>query len=213
MSPATARHNSPMDAAAPRTLSAGEVRLWLLVVAAAVVASESWGVAGAIAAALLACLVGTTASDRAPWPVTVAALGTAGAGVIHFAVATPHVHEWWGFGAFFIASGWAQLVWSGLAPRRDDPRLLWLGLAGNLIVVLVWAQSRTWGLPFGPEAGEAQAIGAPDLVATALEFAAAAACAGALARKTRPLGRLALPVGAAALAVTAYGLAAAAGAH
>src|SRR5689334_17438995 len=128
------RHTSPVDAVDTRTLSAGDVRLWLLVVATAVVASERWGVAGAVAAALLATLVGAAASDRAPAFTSAAALATAGAAAIHFAVATPHVREWWGFGAFFVAAGWAQLGWSALAPRRGDQRLLWVGLAGNLVV-------------------------------------------------------------------------------
>jgi hypothetical protein len=194
-------------------LSPRDIRLGVLVVATAVVASESWGVAGGIGAALLATLVAASGPDRAPATVTVAALGTAGAAAIHFAVATPHVHEWWGFGAFFIASGWAQLGWAALAPRRSGRPFLWTGLAGNLAVVVVWAVSRTWGLPFGPDPGEAEAIGAPDVVATALESVAATACLAALWRTTPPAGRLRLVLGAAALATTAYGLATAAGAH
>lgn len=202
------RHTSSVDAVETRTLSAGEVRLWLLVVATAVVASERWGVAGAVAAAFLAALIGSSASDRTSWLVSTAALGTAGAGVIHFAVATPHVREWWGFGVFFVVSGWAQLAWSAVAPRRSDPRLsLWVGLTGNLVVVAVWAVSRTRGLPFGPEPDQAESIGAPDLVATALEIVAAAACLGALLRTMNPLARARLPLGAAAVAITAYGLA------
>jgi hypothetical protein len=205
------RHTSSVDAVDTRTLSAGDVRLWLVVVATAVVASERWGVAGAVAAALLATLVGAAASDRAPAFASAAALATAGAAAIHFAVATPHAREWWGFGAFFIAAGWAQLGWSALAPRRADQRLLWVGLAGNLLVVAVWAVSRTRGLPFGPEPGAAEAIGTPDLVATALEVVAAAACLGGLVRAPDPLGRLRLPLAAAAFAITAYGLATASG--
>jgi hypothetical protein len=180
----------------------------LLVVAAAIVASERWGAAGAVAAALLAALVGATSRDPPPWPVSAAAVATAGAGVIHFAVAAPHVREWWGFGVFFIASGWVQLGWSALTPRRGGVRsLLWIGLAGNLVVVAVWAVSRTRGLPFGPDPGETEAIGAPDLVATTLEVVAAAACVVALLGRAGPLGRMRLPLLAAAVAITAYALA------
>jgi hypothetical protein len=207
------RHTSLVDATASKTLSPGEVRLWVLVVATAVVASESWGVAGAVVGGVLAALVGVTASELAPATLTAAALGTAGAGAVHLAVATPHVHEWWGYGAFFVACGWVQLAWAAIAPRRVERRLLWVGLAGNLVVVLVWAVSRIWGLPLGPAPGEAEAIGAPDVVATVLESVAAAACLAALWRTTPPAGRLRLVLGGAALAVTAYGLAAAAGAH
>ena len=202
-----------MDALGARTLPAADVRLWLLVVAAAVAASEQWGAAGAVTAALLAGLVGAVASDRAPWLVATAAFGTAGAGAIHLAVATPHLRDWWGFGAFFIASGWVQLAWSAVAPRQADRRLLWVGLSGNLVVVAVWVVSRAWGLPFGPGPGEAEAVAAPDLAATALESVAAVACLGALWRTTPPAGRLRLVLGAAALAATTYGLTAAVGAH
>jgi len=168
-------------------------------------------VAGAAAAALLAALVAATASEQASWTVAVAALATAGAGAVHFAVAAPHVREWWGFGAFFIASGWAQLLWSAMTPRNADRRLLRIGLAGNLAVVAVWIVSRTSGLPFGPDAGEAEAMGASDLVATALELVAAAACGAALVRSAPARTRLRLPLAAGAVAAVAYGIAAAGG--
>jgi hypothetical protein len=132
---------------------------------------------------------------------------------VHLAVATPHLREWWGFGVFFVASGCGQLGWSAVAPRRGDRRLLVVGLTGNLAVVAVWAVSRSWGLPFGPEPGEAEAFGAPDLVATALECVAAAACAGGLVRGGAPLGWRRYPLAAIAVAATAYGLTTAIGAH
>ena len=44
-----------------------------------------------------------------------------------------------------------------------------VGAAGNAAVVLVWAVSRTAGLPIGPEVWHPEAISALDVVATALE--------------------------------------------
>ncbi len=47
-------------------------------------------------------------------------------------------------------------------------------LVGAVVVsavpLLVWAVSRTTGLPFGPEAGEPEAIGVADVMACALEL-------------------------------------------
>ena len=187
--------------------------LWVLLAATAIVASEEWGAVGAGAAAAGAAAVATVRARAAPWPVALAALCTAGAAVIHFAVASPHFREWWGFGVFFFVSGWLQLAWSALAPRSVDRRLLWVGLAGNLVVVAVWVVSRTTGLPFGPDPGEAEAIGSADLVSTTLEVIAAAGCAVALVAETRPAGTTRWLVAAAVAATTAYALLAVGGAH
>ena len=51
---------------------------------------------------------------------------------------------------------WAQLIWPAVllwrASRLETSRLwLWLGLAGNAIVIAVYVASRTVGLPFGPD--------------------------------------------------------------
>ena len=194
-------------------VSARQAWVALLVVVAAVVSSEDWGVAGALAAAAAAAGVALAWTERAPPAVLAAALATAGAACVHFAVVLEHLREWWGFGAFFLVCGWAQLVWAALAPRRRDTRLLWVGLAGNLLVLALWLVSRTVGLPFGPEPGEVEPVGAPDAVASALEAVAAVGCALALVRGGRPAGRERWLLAAAALAATAYGIAAVGGGH
>ncbi len=196
-------HTSRVDSAPSATLRSHDVWLWALALAAAVLAAERWGTAGAVAAGLAAAGVGAVAAARAAWPLLVAALGTAGAGAVHLAVATPHLREWWGYGVFFVASGLVQLGWSAVAPRRAERRLLWLGLAGNLAVVALWVITRTAGLPFGPDPGEAERVGTPDALASALELLAAGACAVALARALPPAGRLRLPLTLAAAAATA----------
>jgi hypothetical protein len=40
----------------------------------------------------------------------------------------------------------------------------------NVPIVLLWVWSRTLGLPFGPEAGEAEAIGIADALCTLTEI-------------------------------------------
>ena len=194
-------------------VSARQAWVALLVVVAAVVSSEDWGVAGAVAAGAAAAGVGLAWTERARAAVLAAALATAGAACVHFAVVLEHLREWWGFGVFFLVCAWAQLVWAALAPRRRDGRLLWIGFAGNLLVVALWLVSRTAGLPFGPEPGEVEPVGAPDAVASALEAVAALGCVLALARAGRPAGRERWALAAAAVAATAYGVAAVGGGH
>ena len=98
--------------------------------------------------------------------VAVAAVASAAAAGVHFAVAPEHFQEWWGFGAFFVASGLAQLVWAAC------PSNVAIGICGNAALIALWAISRTSGLPFGPNAGTPEAIGPVDLASVALELSA-----------------------------------------
>lgn len=104
-----------------------------------------------------------------------AALLTAAAAAIHFAVTPEHFDEDWVFGVFFVVSAWSQLLWALLVTRSDDRRLLMAGAVGNAAIALVWAASRTTGLPVGPEPGAAEAVGLVDVLATIWELLAAAA--------------------------------------
>jgi hypothetical protein len=104
------------------------------------------------------------------------ALCSAAAATVHFAVLPEHAKEYWAFGAFFLASGAAQLAWAAVLVRRPSRVVLWLGAAGNLAIVAIWIASRTRGLPFGPEAGEAEAVTLTDLLATASELVVVAGC-------------------------------------
>jgi hypothetical protein len=99
------------------------------------------------------------------------ALGSlsAGAAVVHFAVAPEHFREDVWFGLFFVVVGTLQLVW-GAAILAGESRSLYAGGAvGNALVLGVWAVSRTTGLPFGPGAGIPEPVGLIDGVATAYE--------------------------------------------
>ena len=114
-----------------------------------------------------------------------AALLTAAAAAIHFAVIPEHFDEDWAFGVFFAASAWAQVLWALLVVRSDAHRSLVAGIAGNLTIAIVWAASRTTGVPFGPDPGSREAVDLIDLLATTLEILAVGAVATLLRSRIR----------------------------
>ena len=159
---------------------------------AVVLTYQSWGLAAAVAAAIFAGLVGLRRGLSLP--LAVAASSAAGAALVHFAVAPEHFGEWWGFGLFFVLCGEAQLGWALLLDRHHGRRMLAAGIAGSLLLVGLWAFSRTTGLPFGPEPGVPEAAGVPDLASVMFELFTAGACAWALFVPRRASGGLAVPV-------------------
>lgn len=114
----------------------------------------------------------------------VAATASALAGLVHYAVVPEHRAEWWAYAAFFTALAIFNVVWAVAAWTRPDRPTLLFGLTVNVGVVALWAVSRTAGLPFGPEPGEAEAVGIPDAIATAAELVLVLAVA-VMARRSR----------------------------
>ena len=165
---------------------------------AAFLTFQSWGVVALLAAAALVGLLG--ARRGLSLPLALASASAAGAALVHFAVAPEHFAEWWGFGLFFVLCAEVQLGWALLVGRRHGSRMLATGAFGSLLLVGVWALSRTTGLPFGPEPGTAEAVGVPDLVSVALELVTAGACTWALVVPERVRPSLAAPVRLASLA-------------
>jgi hypothetical protein len=100
--------------------------------------------------------------------MVLAAASTA-AGVIHLAVIPEHFEEWMLAGVFFVALAVFQLLWALLVVARPQRLALAAGVVVNAAVIAVWAISRTGGFPWGPHAGEPEAVGALDLAATAFE--------------------------------------------
>jgi hypothetical protein len=91
------------------------------------------------------------------------------AGAIHLAVLPEHISESLLFAGFFLGSGFFQIA-TGFALRsRRSPRLVALVAAVNAGIVVLWALSRTKGLPLGPEPWTAESVGALDVIATACE--------------------------------------------
>jgi 4-amino-4-deoxy-L-arabinose transferase-like glycosyltransferase len=94
------------------------------------------------------------------------------AGLIHASVIASHFQEYWLFGVFFVFAALFQWAWGVAAlSSREDRRLLVIGAAVNLAIVLLWLLTRTVGLPIGPEPGEIESAGVHDLFATADEVA------------------------------------------
>jgi hypothetical protein len=69
---------------------------------------------------------------------------------------------------------------------RPSGRVWLAGAVGNALVIVVWILSRTVGLPWGPEAGQAEPVGFVDALSTAYEallVAGAAALAWSATRR------------------------------
>jgi hypothetical protein len=73
-------------------------------------------------------------------------------------------------GVFFIVIAVVQACLGVLLLIRPGRVVYLLALAVSAATVLVWAVSRTTGLPFGPEAGAPEGVGRPDTISTVFEF-------------------------------------------
>jgi hypothetical protein len=91
------------------------------------------------------------------------------AGLIHIEAAIEHSDESVLYVVLFALLAATQLGW-GVALYRGR-RVLAAGVVLCLGVVVVWALSRTTGLPIGPDPWQAEPVGAADLIATADEVA------------------------------------------
>jgi hypothetical protein len=99
-----------------------------------------------------------------------ALLGTA---LIHLAVVPEHAREWPFAAGFFVVLAFVEVALALAVVRGAGRTMVLAGLAISAASAVLWLASRTVGLPIGPEAFTAEAIGAPDLVSTALEALAA----------------------------------------
>jgi hypothetical protein len=125
-----------------------------------------------------------------------------GTAAIHFAVVFEHFAEYAPYGVFFLAISWAQLIWPAVLLWRPSRLWLWLGAAGNAVVLATYVASRTVGLPLGPDLHHAESAGALDVVSCVLEFALIAACGALIWRPSladRPVARHGAVARAAAL--------------
>jgi hypothetical protein len=98
------------------------------------------------------------------------ALASAGAALIHVMAASHHFSEWWLFGTGFVVMAVVQAA-SAVALERSGWRVAPLAaVMVNVPIVALWVWSRTLGLPFGSEAGEAEAVGIADTLCTVTEL-------------------------------------------
>jgi hypothetical protein len=100
--------------------------------------------------------------------VVLAAL-SAGAGAIHLAMIAPHAQGSTLEGWLFAGAGWAQLTLAFFLFARPSRKLLGVTILANLAFLGAWAISRTVGLPFGENPGEAEDIGSVDLACAVME--------------------------------------------
>jgi hypothetical protein len=94
---------------------------------------------------------------------------SAGAGVIHFAVSGGHFDVSWMHGAFFATVAWLQLAWAAGVILRPTRRLLTAGVVLNAGIIGVWAVSRIWGVPVGPESWTPEPVSLADALSSGFE--------------------------------------------
>jgi len=117
-----------------------------------------------------------------PVPYAAAALSLVAA-LIHLWAMPEHFAEWWGYGAFFLVSATAQVLYVPLLLRWPNRTVLLLGVWGNLAIILLYLLTRTAGIPFfGPHAGEVEGASFSDLCATSSELGIAVALGAVLLR-------------------------------
>jgi hypothetical protein len=94
---------------------------------------------------------------------------SAGAGVIHFAVSGGHFDIGWTHGAFFAVVAWLQLAWAVGVVLHPTRRLLTAGVLLNAGIIGVWAMSRIWGVPIGPDAWTPEPVSLADALSSGFE--------------------------------------------
>src|ERR671910_995885 len=92
-----------------------------------------------------------------------------GAGFIHFAVSGGHYDVSWMHGTFFAVVAWLQIAWAVGVILRPTRRLLTAGVVLNAGIVGVWAVSRIWGVPIGPDAWTPEPVSLADGLSTGFE--------------------------------------------
>ncbi len=92
-----------------------------------------------------------------------------GAGFIHFAVSGGHYDVSWMHGTFFAVVAWVQIAWAVGVILRPTRRLLTAGVLLNAGIIGVWAVSRIWGVPVGPDAWTPEAVTLADSLSSGFE--------------------------------------------
>ena len=128
-------------------------------------------------------------SNRSRMTLYAAAALSLLAGLIHLWVTPEHFEEWRGYGTFFLAVASAQGFYSVVLLRWPRQLIFYLGIGGNLAIIVLYIVTRTVGIPFfGPHAGEVEEVGVVDLCAAMSELALAMAL-GVLVMPPRGLSR------------------------
>jgi hypothetical protein len=92
------------------------------------------------------------------------------AAVVHAVVAPEHFGESALYGAFFLATTVFGLGYAVAVLAKPSRSLLLAGAAANLSIVVLWLFTRLVEVPIGPGAGEKEAFGVLDMVASSAEL-------------------------------------------
>ena len=123
---------------------------------------------------------------RADSRAIVLAASLAGAAVIHAAVVPEHLEQWTMAGVFFTLLASAEALLAALVVLEPTRLVLGSAIGASVIPLVLWALSRSVGLPFGPAPGVPEPVGLADLACCALELLALVLAVGLL---TGPHGR------------------------
>jgi hypothetical protein len=96
--------------------------------------------------------------------------GLLGSAVIHAAVVPEHLTEWAAAGVFFVVLTGAELAVAIQVGARMHRMVLLAAAVVSAGPLMLWAYSRSFGMPFGPEAGVPESIGLADCAAGVLEI-------------------------------------------
>ncbi|WP_018639045.1 hypothetical protein [Parafrankia elaeagni] len=100
-----------------------------------------------------------------------ASFASLGAAATHLAVAPSHFGDWPLSGVFFFATAIFQVGWALAVMRTASLPTMAAGLLVNTGSILLWAVSRTSGLPVGPHSGLPEQVDRVDLTTVAFEAA------------------------------------------
>ena len=134
-----------------------------------------------------------------------AALASAGAGVIHAAAAGAHSGDRTMVVAFALVAV-SQVAWAAAALHRPTRAVALVGAGLNAALVLAWVATRTVGLPLVESLREPETAGLQDTVCAALGLVAAGLAVAAAVRPRWDAGTRS-PLAAGAAAVLVVGLA------
>jgi hypothetical protein len=120
----------------------------------------------------------------------VAALAFIGA-LIHVGAAVDHWREYHLYTLVFSCLAALQTCWALLILRGASPRVLALGCVMQLGILVLWAVSRTVGVPLAPSAWAPEQIGIADLLETIGELTTVLAVLSVLFAERSRIVRLA----------------------
>lgn len=98
-----------------------------------------------------------------------AAVASIGASAIHLAVMPAHWSDWVPSGVFFAALAVFQLVWAFAVWSRPTPWVFAVGIVTNAAAAALWVTAHTRGAPFGPFAGQVEAVTAAGICVLLLQ--------------------------------------------